>query len=171
MIVLVTGGSGCGKSTWAEKLILSLQSGEKYYIATMQVYDEESRKRVERHRAQRADRHFVTLERDKDLAGAEIPEGSAVLVEDLVNLTANEMFDGGDIKRIVPALKELASRCSHLVMVTNDLFSDGETYSPSVTEYLRRLAEINARAAELADSAVEVVYSVPVALKGEVPCV
>ena len=170
MIVLVTGGSGCGKSTWAEKLIDALQPERRFYIATMQVYDEESRLRVRRHRAQRADKHFVTVECEKDLAAAKIPEGSAVLLEDLVNLTANEMFDGGDPDRIVPALEDLAVRCGHLVMVTNDLFSDGEPYSPSVQEYMRRLAEINRRAAVLADCVVEMVYSVPVVLKGELPC-
>ena len=171
MIVLVTGGSGCGKSTWAEKLMDTLQEDRRVYIATMQVYDEESRQRVARHRAQRADKHYTTIECEKDLDSADVPAGSAVLLEDLVNLTANEMFDNGDVSRIVPAIRRLASRCSHLVMVTNDLFSDGEAYSPSVQEYLRCLAEVNREAAELADSTVEVVYSVSVALKGEVPCV
>ena len=75
------------------------------------------------------------------------------------------------LSRIVPAIRRLAARCSWLVMVTNDLFSDGEEYSSSVQEYLRCLAEINRQAAEMADCAVEVVYSVPVALKGELPCV
>ncbi len=171
MIVLVTGGSGCGKSTWAEQLMDVLQEDQRIYIATMQVYDEESRQRVKRHREQRAGKRYITIECEKDLDSAEIPAGSAVLLEDLVNLTANEMFDNGEVSRIVPALRRLASRCSHLVMVTNDLFSDGETYSPSVQEYLRCLAEINRQAAEMADCAVEVVYSVPVSLKGELPCV
>jgi len=171
MIVLVTGGSGCGKSTWAEKLMDTLQQENRFYIATMQVYDEESRLRVQRHRAQRADKHFVTAECEKDLDSAGIPEGSAVLLEDLVNVTANEMFDNGDVSRIVPALERLAARCSHLVMVTNDLFSDGGEYSPSVQDYLKCLAGINCRAAGMADCVVEVVYSVPVALKGELPCV
>ena len=86
MIVLVTGGSGCGKSTWAEKLVASLPNENRVYIATMQVYDDESVKRVERHRAQRADKGFRTIEREKDLASADIAEGSVVLLEDLVNL-------------------------------------------------------------------------------------
>lgn len=171
MIVLVTGGSGCGKSTWAEKLVAALPEEGRVYIATMQVYDEESVRRVARHRAQRADKGFVTLECEKDLACAEVPEGSVVLLEDLVNLTANEMFDGGDVRRIVPALRTLAQRCAHLVMVTNDVFSDGNTYAESTQEYLRQLAEINRQAAELADCVVEVVYSIPVAVKGELPCV
>ena len=171
MIVLVTGGSGCGKSTWAEKLIQTLPEEKRVYIATMQVYDRESELRVERHRKQRADKGFRTVECEKDLAEAPIEDGSTVLLEDLVNVTANEMFDGGDPERIVPALRKLAGRCRHLVMVTNDLFSDGVEYSPSVKEYLRCLAEVNRQAAEMADCVVEVVYSVPVPLKGELPCV
>ena len=171
MIVLVTGGSGCGKSTWAEKLIASLPDEKRVYIATMQVYDEESVRRVARHRAQRADKGFRTIECEKDLASADVEEGSIVLLEDLVNLMANEMFDGGDVERIVPALKALAARCRHLVMVTNDVFSDGVTYAESTQEYLRVLAEINSQAAALADCVVEVVYSIPIAVKGALPCV
>lgn len=165
MIVLVTGGSGCGKSTWAERLIQSGPHENRIYIATMQVYDRESEQRVARHRAQRADKGFETVECEKDLAGIPLPDHSIVLLEDLVNLTANEMFDGGDPERIVPALKNLAVRSRHLILVTNDLFSDGITYSPSVQAYLRKLAEINRQAAEMADRVVEVVYSIPVILR------
>ena len=171
MIVLVTGGSGCGKSTWAEKLIASLPDENRIYIATMQVYDEESVRRVARHRAQRADKGFRTIECEKDLSSANVPEGSIVLLEDLVNLMANEMFDGGDASRIVPALKALASRCRHLVMVTNDVFSDGVEYAESTQAYLRMLADINRCAADMADCVVEVVYSIPIAVKGKLPCV
>ena len=170
MIVLVTGGSGCGKSTWAEKLISSMPNEKRVYIATMQVYDEESVKRVARHRAQRADKGFATIECEKDLSSVQIEDGSVVLLEDLVNLMANEMFDGGDVDRIVPALEMLAQKCRHLVMVTNDVFSDGIVYTESTQEYLKKLAEINLRAAQIADAVVEVVYSIPVCVKGEIPC-
>ena len=169
MIWLVTGGSGCGKSTWAEKLVQSLPAERRIYIATMQVYDQESEKRVRRHRAQRADLGFRTVECEKNLSAAKIDTGSIVLLEDLVNLTANEMFDGGDPNRVIPDLQKLSMRCRHLIMVTNDLFSDGETYSSSVQKYLRCLADINRQAAGLADHVIEVVYSIPVALKGELP--
>ena len=56
MIILLTGGSGCGKSTYAEKLIRRMPREKRVYIATMQVFDEESVKRVERHRAQQIGR-------------------------------------------------------------------------------------------------------------------
>ena len=49
MITLVTGGSGSGKSAYAESLLSSCE-GIRYYIATMQIYDAEGEKKVERHR-------------------------------------------------------------------------------------------------------------------------
>lgn len=171
MIVLVTGGSGCGKSTWAEKLIASLPNEKRVYVATMQVYDEESVQRVKRHRAQRADKGFLTIECEKDLASAGIEDGSIVLLEDLVNLTANEIFDGGDPNRIFDALRDLAGRMQHLIMVTNDVFSDGVQYNASTVDYLKMLAKVNACAASLSDHVVEVVYSIPLSLKGALPCV
>ena len=171
MIVLVTGGSGSGKSTWAEKLVASLPNENRVYIATMRVYDDESVKRVERHRAQRTDKGFRTIECEKDLASADIADGSIVLLEDLVNLMANEMFDDGDVNRIVPALNVLAKKCRHLIMVTNDVFADGLEYAESTQEYIRQLAQINNAAAQIADCVIEVVYSIPVTVKGELPCV
>lgn len=171
MIVLITGGSGCGKSTYAEKLAVSLSREKRVYIATMQVYDEESVRRVERHRIQRADKGFATVECPKGLEKAPIEAGSTVLLEDIPNLLANEMFDGGETENILPALKALSMRSANLIMVTNDIFSDGVTYAESTQEYIKRLAEINRAAAQLSDRVIEVVYSIPVALKGDVPCI
>ena len=74
--------------------------------------------------------------------------------------------DWVDPARIVPALQNLAATCGNLVIVTNDVFSDGVVYPESTQDYLRRLARINAAAARLADCVAEVVYSIPVMLKG-----
>ena len=62
MVVTITGGSGSGKSRMAEAISEALCSGPKLYAATMRVYDQESRKRVERHRKQREGGQFATLE-------------------------------------------------------------------------------------------------------------
>ena len=51
MVALIIGGSGSGKSEFAEKLAARISDGhEKYYIATMEIFDEESEKKAERHR-------------------------------------------------------------------------------------------------------------------------
>ncbi len=170
MTALITGGSGCGKSTYAEKLVTRLPFEKRVYIATMRVYDEESVKRVARHRAQRADKGFVTIECPMDLANAGVEPGSTVLLEDIPNLLANEMFDGGSPDRIFPAVCVLAQKCENLIIVTNDVFCDGVTYPESTQTYIKELAELNRKIADLADYAAEVVYSIPVALKGIAPC-
>jgi adenosylcobinamide kinase/adenosylcobinamide-phosphate guanylyltransferase len=166
VIALVTGGSGCGKSTWAEKFINTL-SGRKFYIATMQVVDEECRARVARHRLQRADLGFETLEMAADIGSAPVEPGSTALVECLPTLMANEMF-GGDLARVLPGLERLMDACAHLVVVTNDVFSDGLTYDPETTAYMRALTQVNRAVAERADLVVEVVFSIPAVLKGAI---
>ena len=46
MLTLVIGGAASGKSAYAESLTLKLPL-LRYYVATMQVWDEECAKRVE----------------------------------------------------------------------------------------------------------------------------
>lgn len=43
MITLVTGGSGSGKSAYAEDVLTGFGSCERIYIATMYPFDEESK--------------------------------------------------------------------------------------------------------------------------------
>lgn len=50
MLVVVTGGSGSGKSAFAEETVLSFGEARRLYIATMQAFDEESHRRIRRHR-------------------------------------------------------------------------------------------------------------------------
>ena len=56
MIHVITGGSGSGKSRYAEQQILELGDNRRVYLATMCPYDEESYQRIERHRAMRAEK-------------------------------------------------------------------------------------------------------------------
>ena len=137
MFFVVTGGSGSGKSAFAEKLTASLGEGRRIYIATMMCFDEEGKKRISRHRAMRADKHFETLERYTDLCGLEVPEDSILLLECMSNLVANEMFDEsgakeGTVEAVVEGLHHLRKKARHLVVVTNEIFSDG---LPSMFQY------------------------------------
>lgn len=171
MIALVTGGSGSGKSAYAEQLVKEISRENRVYLATMRVWDAESERRVERHRAQRAELGFRTVECPVNLDAAELDPESTVLLEDISNLVANEMFDAeGDVERLIPSLQRLAGRCANLVMVGNDVFSDGGAYEASTLEYMHLLAKVNAAMAEIADCGIEVVFSIPVIFKGEKPC-
>lgn len=80
MMAVVTGGSGSGKSAFAEDKILSLGQGKRFYIATMHPYDEESYKRVERHRKMRAGKGFETVECYTGLENLEFPQDAIVVL-------------------------------------------------------------------------------------------
>lgn len=70
-------------------------------------------------------------------------------------------------KKIVQALVDLSARVQELVIVTNDVFSDGGslTYDESTREYVRNLAEINCALAREAETVTEVVCGIPVIVK------
>ena len=53
MITVITGGSGSGKSAYAEKMVTDFGDLERIYIATMFPFDEESHQRIARHRQMR----------------------------------------------------------------------------------------------------------------------
>ena len=64
-IILITGGQRSGKSSFAEKLALSL-SPNPIYIATAHIWDEEFRQRVIRHQ-QRRGRNWIKKKKEKSL--------------------------------------------------------------------------------------------------------
>ena len=81
MMILVTGGSGSGKSAFAEDCVVSCGETERIYIATMYPFDEESRRRVQRHQKMRQGKGFETVECYTGLHKVQVPENSTVLLE------------------------------------------------------------------------------------------
>ena len=74
-------------------------------------------------------------------------------------------------KKIVQALVDLSTRVQDVVIVTNDVFSDGGslTYDESTREYVKNLAEINCALAREAATVTEVVCGIPVIVKKNHP--
>ena len=93
MFTLIIGGSASGKSSYAERLTVSLPGdGPRIYLATMEAFGAEAQARIARHRQMRRGRGFETLECTRNLTSAQVPPGSNVLLEDMGNLVANELF-------------------------------------------------------------------------------
>ncbi len=179
MFSIVTGGSGSGKSAYAEQLVLETGEQKRYYIATMQCFDKETEARILRHRRMRAKKHFETIECPTDLERVKIEPGSTVLLECMSNLTANEFFrtdlnfsfedkEKAARERILRGIRRLQKDAEHLIVVTNEVFSDGIAYDEETMRYLYCLGSINCAMAEMADQVTEVVYGIPlVHKKGE----
>ena len=188
MVRFVYGGSGSGKSAFAEQLVVSCGAERKYYVATMKVYDDEGRRKVARHQKLRENKGFVTIEqptcigsaarqiqqgaRHGDVSGAhfgENPSGKCVvLLECLMNLVANEMFtpdgivaESDVIARIKEGLNKLFSIADDVVVVSGNVFCDGVEYDETTKSYMRALAAVNAFVAQKADESFEVVAGIP----------
>lgn len=193
MIALVIGGSGSGKSAYAEQMaVKAAGNGSLYYVATMQVYDEEGKKKVERHQKMRAGKGFLTIEQPrrlkeaaKKVATEKVSAGKAaagvgktVLLECMSNLVANEMFseenlsavmDEAKVKQlsheIISGVTALQDSCDILIIVTNQIFEDGIRYDASTMAYIRLLGDINRQIAERAEQVIEVVAGIPIFIK------
>jgi len=171
MLQMITGGAGSGKSVYAENCIMQLSGKRRIYIATMYPFDEESRKKVSRHQQMRRDKNFETIERYTNLRDLQIPPDADVLLECLSNLTANEMYqdDGAKektIEAVIDGVRALVKQARNVIVVTNEVFSDVTNYSTETRRYQEYLGRINQAVAQAADDVIEIVYGIPVRLKG-----
>ncbi len=176
MMTLVIGGSGSGKSAYAEKISVELGGqSNKYYLATMKVYDKEIQQKVERHRRLRSKKGFLTIEQPIRIQKAleKMEAGSRIaLLECISNLTANEMFAEGEgatanevAQTVVQGITLLKEQTTHLVVVTNNVFEDGTIYDEATMAYIRAMGSINQKLAALADRMVEVIAGIPIMIK------
>lgn len=135
-IILVTGGSRSGKSSYAESLLKEFDN--VLYIATAIVTDNEMRNRINRHRESR-NQNWTTYEGHKDLdKQIEKWEHNHVMLDCVTIMTTNLMFDENRdydsmsqeeidtvLENIKLEFKKLINKCrekdTNLVMVTNEV--------------------------------------------------
>ena len=173
MLTLVVGGAASGKSEYAESLVLKTAL-PRTYLATMQVWDAECAARVAKHRAMRAQKQFETVECPLSLAAVRLPARGTALLEDLGNLTANELYSpegAGErtAEAVLHGIENVASQCENLVIVSNEVFSGGADYAGDTDRYLLALAQINNAVAAQAENVCRVVCGIPVYYKGGEP--
>lgn len=185
MMELVTGGSGSGKSAYAEDRICALyeeyrKTGKKeqklYYIATMYPYGTETEEKIADHRRRREGKGFRTLEWYTNIT-EKIHQFEAsgealgcVLLECVSNLAANELYmeEGAKdeaVRVVAQGMAMLKKKSCHLVVVTNEIFSESAKDSEEMRKYKYIMGEINKELAKMADEVTEVVCGRPLRRK------
>ena len=194
MMHVITGGSGSGKSAYAEMWLTGKQEKNEtekitcpyLYIATMQPFGAETKKKIERHRKMRAGKGFQTVEcygdlRTLDLAikdwkakqKSENQRVEGILLECVSNLLADILYredgslaeDEKVLEVMVEGIRYLNTQTNRLAIVTNEVHSDLQDYSDETKKYIELLGRINQELGKMADQVTEVVYGIPITIK------
>ena len=167
-IILVTGGQRSGKSSYAQKRALSI-APNPVYLATAHVWDEEFRKRVERHQQDRGP-EWTNIEEETYLSKHDV--SGRVVVIDCVTLWGTNFFfaNDSDVETSLLQLKEEFLRFTNqpacFLFVTNELGMGGV----SVDEVQRKFTDLqgwlNQFIASQADEVILMVSGIAVPIKG-----
>ncbi len=168
-IILVTGGQRSGKSGFAQRLALSL-SETPVYLATSRIWDEEYRKRIERHQRERGPQ-WTNIEEEKQLSLHRL-EGRVVVIDCLTLWATNFFFDNeSEVEKSLEELKKEFDRFTDqdatFIFVTNEIGMGGIAENTIQRRFSDLQGWMNQYVAGKADEVVLLVAGIPVRVKGE----
>ena len=154
---LVTGGCKNGKSSLAQKIAFDLakKSGTRpIYFATMIPHDSEDKARIQKHREDRKNLGYETIECGKNISDfTEKITGRVVLFDSLTALVQNEMFDNRTdfenlqneeekiSQKLQNELSNFMEKAFSIVFVSDTIYNDGKIYDKTSELYRRILAK------------------------------
>lgn len=168
-IILITGGQRSGKSTYAEKMALSL-SDNPVYMATAHIWDDEFRERVLRHQERRGPQ-WTNIEEEKYISKYDL-FGRVVLVDCLTLWSTNFFYEAGDdasVDDVLDSLKRefdaFTRQNATFVLVTNEIGLGGTSINAVQRRFTDLLGWLNQYVASKADSVILMVSGIPVKIK------
>jgi len=123
MITLITGGARSGKSSYAQQLALQL-SNNPVYVATAKQWDDDFKKRIQRHQQERDDR-WASVEEQKNISGLSLENKVAVI--DCITLWLTNFFidNKNDVDACLQQCKKeidaLAIKPGEFIIITNEI--------------------------------------------------
>jgi adenosylcobinamide kinase/adenosylcobinamide-phosphate guanylyltransferase len=170
-ITLIVGGARSGKSRLAQKLAARYPS--VVFVATATPVDDEMRRKIERHKAERPP-EWITVEEpiSVDAVVREwAPRAGVMLVDCLTLYTANLLSMANSnaenvLTRVQSLLEALRKAETSIVLVSNDVGSGIVPAYPSGRAFRNLLGEINQEVAAIADNVAFMVAGLPLWLKG-----
>lgn len=171
-IILITGGQRSGKSVFAEQMALRL-SASPVYIATAHIWDDEFRKRVDKHKERRGSQ-WTNIEEEKLLGGINIYNKVAVI--DCLTLWCTNFYfelsngnDTPDISKILSRVEEefdkFTAQDATFIFVTNEIGSGGVSDNSVQRHFTDLLGWLNQYVASKADDVYLTVSGIPVKIK------
>ena len=139
---------------------------------------------VIKHRKARDGKGFLTVACARSLDKCKLPDCETVLLEDLGNLCANELFateapgnlcknepsaqeeDSADVcEAILAGIRHVAQHCKHLVIVSVETALGGTEYGEDTVRFMEVMGRLHCALAKEADAVTEVVCGCPVFIR------
>lgn len=123
MIYFITGGQRSGKSAYGQEIALELTENP-IYLATSRIWDNDHKKRIERHKSDR-DERWTTIEEEKYLSSHDFTNRTVVI--DCVTLWLTNFFvdNGNDVDRSLEEAKaeliKLSYQDANFIIISNEL--------------------------------------------------
>lgn len=179
-LTFICGGVRSGKSRFGEEMAASLkyEEGRLIYIATARKTDAEMEERIKKHQRDRTEKEesWVTIERTDDLkrCAEMVKQHDIVFIDCLTTWLSNEMFrkDGKSYPleivkaRIQEAILSIMVSCSHLVIISNDIFQEPILKDTTIHRYIKGLGELHQFLVERSDQAIMMESGIPIMMKG-----
>lgn len=168
-VILITGGQRSGKSSFAQRLALSM-SDNPVYLATSRIWDDEFRERVERHKRDRG-AEWENIEEEKFLSRHDFT-GRTVLVDCLTLWATNFFFDHRNdtnlpLQQLKKEFDKLMKQNTCFILVTNEIGSGGTSADGLQRRFTDLLGWLNQYAASFAAEVILMVSGIPVPIKKE----
>ncbi|MDR2466659.1 MAG: bifunctional adenosylcobinamide kinase/adenosylcobinamide-phosphate guanylyltransferase [Prevotellaceae bacterium] len=166
-IILITGGQRSGKSRFAMNMALSLSSNP-VYMATSRTWDDEHRRRIERHKAERGN-EWTNIEEETSLSSRQLQD-RVILIDCITLWATNYFFDcRSDVDAALRILRaefdKFTQQNNTFIFVTNEI-GMGEM---SQNDLQRRFADlqgwINQYVAQKADEVYLMVAGISIKIK------
>jgi len=166
-IILITGGQRSGKSSYAQKMALSL-SPSPVFLATSAVWDEEHRQRIERHKRDRGP-EWTNMEELKDLQNIKV-EGRVVVIDCITLWSTNFFTDfNGDTLLSLEAISErfnkFVQQDATFIFVTNEIGLGGISANDLQRKFTDLIGWVNQFVASKSDEVILMVSGIPLKIK------
>ena len=166
-ITFITGGQRSGKSKYAQHLAEKVYTNP-VYLATARVWDDDFKKRIERHQSDRGEK-WQTIEEEKAISKLHL-EGRAVVL-DCVTLWLTNIFHDNDynvdlsLKEAIAEWDSFTSQKMLLMVVSNELGMGIHAESEISRKFSDLQGWMNQYIASKADDVYLMISGIPVKIK------
>jgi adenosylcobinamide kinase / adenosylcobinamide-phosphate guanylyltransferase len=170
-IIFITGGARSGKSRYAQQLALEL-SESPVYLATARHWDEDFKKRIQRHQSER-DERWTSIEEEKYISKLSL--SGKVVVMDCVTLWLTNFFTDTkyDIESSLQQCKDeidgLNSVNNTFIIISNELGMGMHADTELGRKFTDLQGWLNQYIAQKADKVVFMVSGIPLTIKTPPP--